>query len=93
MTEFNTTRAPSVSDLRELFAARPAVLSAINEAFKLSGGFCVRAARWQVLPARFSSAGAAHAAQRALRQRFHLLQALYLTLDTAARCPERFQLN
>ncbi len=46
MTEFNTTRAPSVSDLRELFAARPAVLSALNEAFKLSGGFYVRAARW-----------------------------------------------
>lgn len=44
MTEFNTTRAPSVSDLRELFAARPAVLSALNEAFKLSGGFYVRAA-------------------------------------------------
>lgn len=49
--------------------------------------------RWQVLPARFSSAGAAHAAQRIILRRFHLLQALYLTLDTAARCPDRFQLN
>lgn len=50
-------------------------------------------ARWQVLPARFSSAGAAHAAQRALLRRFHLLQALYLTFETAARCPDQFQLN
>ena len=43
-------------------------------------------ARWQVLPARFSSAGAAHAAQRAVLQRFHLLQALYLTFDCNVLC-------